>query len=378
MISFSAITRTRRLALLSVAAFLLPAPFAFGQAQPAAAQNVILVMTDGLRWQELVRGADESLLTPDRYYDKRNVDALKEQFLAPTPEERRRRLMPFVWGTLIPQGQLFGDRDRGSDASVTNGFDFSYPGYSETLTGHGDPRIHSNDNIPNPNVTVLEWLNKQPGLDHQVAAFGAWEVINGIVNKGRCDFPVNAGYDPFLMSPMTPALEITNAIKADSPRIWDDEPFDAPTFQTAMEYIKARHPHVLFLSLGETDDWAHSGNYGEYLLSANRVDKYLQRLWTALQAMPEYRGNTTLIFTTDHGRGSDAEGWKSHGQKLPDSKYIFIGMMGAGVPPAGVRAMQPPVTQSQIAATLARFLGKDWNAAEPQAGRPLPLMPTVK
>ena len=79
-------------------------------------------MTDGLRWQELVRGADEALLTPKRFYEDRNVDALRKQFLAPSAEERRKRLMPFVWGTLVPQGQLFGDRDAGSEASVTNGF----------------------------------------------------------------------------------------------------------------------------------------------------------------------------------------------------------------------------------------------------------------
>ena len=329
-------------------------------------------MTDGLRWQELFRGADAALLTPKHFYDGRSVDGLKQQFLAATPEERRRRLMPFVWNTLAPQGQLFGDRDAASDASVTNGFNFSYPGYSETLTGHGDPRISSNDAVPNPNVTVLEWLNQQPGLEHSVATFGAWDVISSIVNAGRCHCVINAGYDPFFMTPMTDRLDLLNQSKADSPRIWDDEAFDAPVFYSAMEYLKAKHPHVLFLSLGETDDWAHAGNYGEYLLSARRVDQYLERLWNALQAMPEYRGTTSLIFTTDHGRGSEGESWTSHGQKLPDSKYIFIGILGAGVPSAGLQAHSPAVTQSQIAATIAHLLGKDWNAAEPQAGRPLP------
>lgn len=362
-------------ALLAACVYHAAALAAAAPQSPAApAQNVVLVMTDGLRWQELFRGADASLLTPDRYYDNRSVDELRQQFLAPTPEERRKLLMPFVWSTLIPQGEMFGDRDLGSDASVTNGFNFSYPGYSETLTGHGDPRISSNDNIPNPNITVLEWLNKQPGFEHQGAAFGAWAVINGIVNKQRCGFPVNAGYDPFPLQPMTPQLAAANTIKAYSPHVWDDEPFDAPTFVTAMQYIEAKHPRVLFVSLGETDDWAHMGNYGEYLLSAHRVDQYLQQFWTKLQSMAQYRNNTTLIFTTDHGRGSDADGWKSHGQKLPDSKYMFIGLIGPGIAPTGLQAHVPAVTQSQIAATMAALLGKDWNAAEPRAGKPLPVL----
>ncbi len=81
------------------------------------------------------------------------------------------------------QGQIFGNRDVGSESQVTNGLNFSYPGYNETLTGFADPRIHSNDNVPNPNVTVFEWLNAKPAFTGKVAAFGAWDVFNGIFNR---------------------------------------------------------------------------------------------------------------------------------------------------------------------------------------------------
>ncbi len=333
--------------------------------------SVVLVMSDGLRWQEVFRGADESLLTPKNFYDGRSVDGLKQQYLAATPEERRRRLLPFFWSEIAEHGQVFGDRDKGSEASVTNGLNFSYPGYSEVVTGHPDPRVHSNDNIPNPNMTVLEWLNRQPGLEGQVAAFGAWEVIAGIVNAGRSGFPVNVAYAPFTMSPMTPRLDVVNAMKAGAPHIWEDESFDAPTFETAMEYVRVKKPRVLFLSLGETDDWAHAGNYGEYLESAHRVDQDLQQLWETLQAMPEYRGQTTMIFLPDHGRGSGAQDWTSHGEKLPDSKNVFMGFLGPDVAPRGVRGAGAPVYSNQVAATLAAVLGKDWDAAEAQAGRPI-------
>lgn len=215
-------------------------------AQTANDARVVLVMTDGMRWQEIFRGADESLLTKERYYDGRSVDGLRQKYLAGTAEERRRRLMPFLWGTFIPQGQIYGDRDAGSDAYVTNGFNFSYPGYSETLTGHGDPRIDSNDDKPNPNVTVLEWLNRQPELKGKVAAFGAWETISNIVNAERCGCTVNVGYRPMEIRPMTAKMDLLNEVKANSPRFWDDESFDAPTFYTAMEYIREKKPRVVF------------------------------------------------------------------------------------------------------------------------------------
>jgi hypothetical protein len=232
--------------------------------------------------------------------------------------------------------------------------------------------VDSNDDRPNPNLTVLAWVNRQKGFEGKVAAFGAWHVIANVVNPAKCDgCLVNAAYDPAQMSPMSDRMQMLNDLKRNSPHVWADESYDAPTFYTAMEYIRVKKPRVVFLSLGETDDWAHAGNYGEYLESAHRVDGYMKDLWDELQSMPEYKGKTTMIFLVDHGRGSAPEEWKTHGQKVPESKYIFMGFMGRGVPALGLREHVSPVTQSQVAATLAKYLGLDWNAAEKQAGKPV-------
>lgn len=361
--------------VVASAALIVSSACAFAvHAQQAPAQNVVLVMTDGFRWQEMFRGADAALLTAKSNWDGRSVDDLRKRYLADTPEQRRKLLLPFVWSTLVPQGVIFGDRDAGGSASVSNGLNFSYPGYSETLTGHPDPRVRSNDNVPNPSVTVFEWLNTRPGFQGKVAAFGAWEVFDGIFNKGRCGFPVNAGYAPLIVEPSTPAIDAVNQVKETAPHVWDDEVFDGPEFLLAREYLRTKHPRVLFLSLGETDDWAHSGNYGEYLESAHRADAYLKELWELLQSMPEYRGNTALLFTTDHGRGSagtaDPKDWQSHGEKIADSRFIWFAGMGPGLPASGV-SLASGILQNQFAATLAKLLGENWNAAEPKAGKPL-------
>ena len=80
----------------------------------------------------------------------------------------------------------------------------------------------------------------------------------------------------------------------------------------------------------------------------------------------------TLIFSPDHGRGDAPEEWKSHGQKIPDSKYIWMSFLGPDTPALGERKNVAPVTQNQIAATLARLLGLDYRADVPQAGEPIP------
>jgi len=333
-------------------------------------QNVILVMTDGLRWQEVFSGADPALMNKEAG-GVADVEALKKAYWRDTPEARRQALMPFLWSVVGRQGQLFGNRKIGSDAYVTNGLNFSYPGYSETLCGFPDSRIDSNDKKPNPNVTVLEWLANKVQFKNKIAAFAAWDTFPYILNAQRSGLMVNAGYDPLKVIPSTPRLDLLNRLKAELPQVWDEEPFDAITFNTAVEYLKARKPRVLYLSLGETDDWAHAGNYTEYLNSAHRADADLKALWDFIQSSSEYRGRTTLIFSPDHGRGDAPVDWKSHGEKIPDSKYIWMAFVGPDTPALGERSKVSPVTQNRIAATLAALLGEDYAAAVKKAGKPI-------
>jgi len=348
-----------------------------GSAQVPAAhktQNVIVVMMDGMRWQEVFHGADPALLKtlgPKWLGDPKELAArAQKQYGQATEAERRHALMPFLWSVVAAQGQVFGNRDLGSDSHVTNGLDFSYPGYSETLTGFGDPRIHSNDNVPNPNVTVFEWLNRKPAFAGKVAAFGAWGTFNGIFNRERCGFVVNAGWDPLTAIPPSPQLALLNTMKAETTRFWDDEPFDPLPFHTAVEYMKAKKPQVLFIGLGETDDWAHSGAYPAYLDAAHLADGYLREIWDLAQQMPEYQGKTTLIVLPDHGRGVGAE-WTSHGEKVPASRETWMAFIGPDTAALGERKQNSVVTESQVAATLAALLGEDYHAAVAKAGTPI-------
>jgi hypothetical protein len=346
----------------------------YGGAQVSAGhktQNVIVVMMDGMRWQEVFRGADADLIkTPGPKWlgnsDELTAQAQKE-FWRSTVVERRQALMPFLWSVVASQGQIYGNRDLGSDSHVINGLNFSYPGYAETLTGIADARVNSNDNVPNPNETVFAWLNKMPAFAGKVAAFGAWGTFNGIFDKERCGFVVNAGYDALTAIPATPELKLLNDLKSESARIWSDEPFDPLPFHTAVEYIKASKPRVLFVGLGETDDWAHAGSYPEYLIAARLNDSYINQLWQLVQSMPEYKDKTTLIILPDHGRG-EGEEWTTHGEKVPASRETWMAFLGPDTGALGERNQGPAVTESQIAATVAALLGEDYHAAVPKSG----------
>src|SRR5262245_54553038 len=133
------------LAILSVATA--------GQAASLKTQNVFLIISDGFRWQEVFNGAEEILMTQENGGVK-STNTLRAEFWRSTPEARREALLPFFWTEIARHGQIFGNQNKGSVVTVTNGKKFSYPGYNEILTGSSDPRIDSNDKKPNPNVTV--------------------------------------------------------------------------------------------------------------------------------------------------------------------------------------------------------------------------------
>jgi len=138
-----------------------------------------------------------------------------------------------------------------------------------------------------------------------------------------------------------------------------------------LDYVKSAHPRLLFVGYGETDNWAHSGRYDLVLQSAHHFDQFVRQLWDTMQAMPEYRDQTTFIITTDHGRGSVLEEWKEHGVEQKGSENIWIAMMGPDTDALGERANTTVATQSEIAATVAELVGKDFRKGSPEAAPPL-------
>ena len=128
---------------------------------------------------------------------------------------------------------------------------------------------------------------------------------------------------------------------------------------------------MLYVNFGETDEWAHARRYDNYLEAAHRVDRWVQEFWDKLQSLPEYRGSTILLFTTDHGRGATPQDWINHGEKVADSGQIWLAALGPEVPALGERKDAAPIKQAQVAATVARFAGEDYSGEVPTAAPPV-------
>lgn len=305
----------------------------------ASEQHVILVVSDGLRWQEVFRGGDSTILFGDSRALGDNAEGLRRKYWRATPAERREALMPFVWSTLAEHGQLLGNRDLDSRVDVTNGMKFSYPGYNEMLTGRPDPRINTNEFGPNPNVTVFERLNRRDEFRGRVAAFGTWDVFHDIFNVKRSGIDMHT---------------------------FGSKPNDVVVQRAVLSYLEKKRPRAMFVGYAETDDWGHEGRYDRFLDAAHDVDRFIRELWEMVQSNPHYRGRTTLIFAADHGRGRTASDWMNHGEKVSGAEESFIIMIGPESAANGERRNTMHVLGEVAAVTAA---GAGFRLAAAAAGR---------
>ena len=333
--------------------------------------NVVLVVIDGVRWQEVFRGADCSFIEDREKGRVADTAGFRRRFCRPTPEVARAALMPFLWERAAREGALFGDRERGSDAHTSNAMKFSYPGYNEILTGVADPRIDKNDFGPNPNVTVFEWLAGRPGFRGKVRAWGSWDVFDPIFNEPRSRVPTRAGWEAPFPGPRNDAERELNALWATTTRHWAYMPPDAFVQRAVLQSLRTDRPRLLFIGFGEPDEWAHDERYDNYLHTIQAADGYLRELWEWIERTPEYAGSTTLLVTTDHGRGREHRNWSDHGRDVDGAEEIWFGALGAGVPPLGSVGGGPSMTQAQVAATVAALLGEDWLTFNAQAAPPV-------
>lgn len=340
------------------------------QAGSLKTQNVFLIISDGLRWQEVFSGAEAGLLNkPDGGVG--DVPGLKAQFWRETAEARREALLPFFWHEIARNGQLYGNRTKGSLAAMTNGKRFSYPGYNEILSGYGDPRVDSNEKKPNPNVTVFEWLNQRDRLRGRVSVFGTWDVFPYIFNIERSGLPIWPGWEPqFQACEIQPPRFVAELLRDTTP-MWEGVAYDSFLLHATLDHVQRKHPRLVFVGFGETDEWAHAGRYDHYLTAAHHVDDFVRRLWLATQSLSQYRGKTTFILLADHGRGSGPHAWRDHGEKVDGAEASWIAILGPDTPPLGERVNAAPVTASQVAATIAALLGEDFHQAFPQTGSPI-------
>ncbi len=219
---------------------------------------------------------------------------------------------------------------------------------------------------------MLEFIKRELGLGKlQVATIGSWEGFATLSSSREEEIFTNAGYERVPADVATSRMAYLGDLQFEIMALWEEGRSDAVTFNLALEYLKARHPRLLYIALGESDDWAHARRYDRLLDYISVLDGYLRTLWETVQSLDGYRGRTTLIVTTDHGRGTTPSDWVDHDEGVEGSADIWIAVFGPDTPHRGELAPSPTVHQADIAATLLRFFGLDPRSFNPAAGPPI-------
>ena len=348
--------------------FLLSLITSLHSQENSKADKLILITIDGIRREEIFTGMQQECLGIDHISLEKRDKVLK-RYWDNDPEIRRKKLMPFFWDKLVNNGQLFGKPDSGCEVILQNPFYTSYPGYNEMLTGAVDLNIFSNDPGHNPNQNVFEWLNKDPLFTEKIAMFTSWNYFPTILNTERSEIFINSGWQKLSkkISKLSVRQKLINDITKDLPlHYWEDSRFDKFTFYLALDYLKENKPKVLFIAFNDSDCWGHKKLYNNYLHSINAIDKYLKILWETLEKMPEYRGRTNIIITTDHGRGSSPKDWTEHKCTVPNSRYGWIYVHSPNIKKLGIRSGGVENNYlNQVAPTIALLLGKRFSDTPP-------------
>ena len=264
--------------------------------------NVILLTLDGVRWEEVFHGVDTG------------------QSVDPDP-----KVFSFLTGRLAQQGVLYGDKSRGETVRVANKPQNSLPGYQSIMAGATQPcssNLCGRIQVETFPERLLHDLDLKP---EQVATIASWEKIANAVEHVEHSTFVNAGEKSLLVdgAPLSHEdAQLNEQQSHDSPP-WRDARWDKYTFAHALNYLKAKKPRFLFISLNDSDEWGHKGQYEQYLKILRQHDAWIKELVSTLDSMGEYGKNTTLIVTTDHGRG-EGNDWNDHGAGIADSANIWL------------------------------------------------------
>lgn len=323
------------------------------------AENLIIITIDGYRWQELFMGADPELINDPEI--TQDTSGIKMLYWSENEKERRQKLMPFFWNVIAKKGQIYGNRNLDNKVNTANIYNFSYPGYNELLTGNTDLLVSSNKKVANRNISVLEYLNEKPAYKGKVVAFTSWEVFPFILNEQRSGMMVNSGYE-LMEGNISLNQQLINEIQNTAINQKSGTRYDQLTILTAKEYLSKEQPKLVFIGLGETDEYAHAGRYDLYLEQANKIDRMIADLWHWIQTTPGYKDNTNILITTDHGRGSRDTRWTSHSSFIKGSSQTWIALLGPGIEPLGEMNQRQQIYQHEIAGMIARLAGESFTS----------------
>jgi hypothetical protein len=319
-----------------------------------AESAVVLVVLDGVRWQEVFYGADRSLA--------------RVHGLNPLAWVNPRDLMPNIHRLVQTQGVAIGAPGHGAQISASGPQFISLPGYLEIFAGKPDLVCDRNDCARPPARTIADQVRDASGPD-DVALVASWPNIARAASADVSGFVVTAGrtlVERAAVLQADPALARLLEHGAAAPA-WPGEGQYRPdgfTAKIALRYLETNRPRFLFVGLGDADEYGHRDDYAAYLEAVHQADTFVGDLVEVLGRMGARGRHTTVIVTADHGRAYD---FKDHGPQFPESGRVWLTAFGADLKAQGLAVAAHRYTLSDVAPTVRSLLGMTEGSGEPIA-----------
>ncbi|KPK67430.1 hypothetical protein AMJ82_10650, partial [candidate division TA06 bacterium SM23_40] len=141
-------------------------------------------------------------------------------------------------------------------------------------------------------------------------------------------------------------------------------PSDTATYDSLLAVLGNHHPHLVLANLKDVDGYAHrcdpydEGDSAKYYRAIEVADSLVWHLWKWLDAEwnTTYKGKTTLIVTSDHGRHDDDHGgFYHHGGICHGCRHMSLIAVGPDTPSSTVVTRY--AYQIDICPTVGELLG---------------------
>jgi phosphopentomutase/2,3-bisphosphoglycerate-independent phosphoglycerate mutase family metalloenzyme len=307
---------------------------------------VVLVVVDGVRWQELFGGADRQLAGSRSYDVSKLTSAAK--------------LVPNLQRLIETRGVALGAPRVGPPMMASGPNFISLPGYMEIFSGRTHTSCGDNRCPAPPSRTLVDDVREYAASSAEdVAVISSWAPIG----RAAATMPGQVA-----MSAGRARIENPTAFEGDSTleammargaraRAWpgdaDYRP-DAYTAPIALRYLETRRPRFLFIGLGDTDEYAHRNDYRGYVGALRDFDATMGDLAATLDRMGDRGRHTTVLVTTDHGRSRD---FRDHGGEWPESANVWLVAFGGEVGVRGIAPASAPRRLADVAPTVRVLLG---------------------
>jgi len=268
--------------------------------------------------------------------------------------------VPSLSALAVASGAAFGAPELGSEIRASGPNFVSLPGYTELFTGRGPSSCADNACGAVSEPTLIDELSARYGcLPEGAAVVTSWPDIGRVVaQRPDCTTMSSGRHGGFHLERFRPSAADAARFEADGradpfPGHGDFRP-DHLTGAQALAYLERYEPRFMFLGLGETDEYAHRGDYRGYLSALTEADRWVGAIARSLERLSERGRRTALFVTADHGR---ARSFKDHGAGYPESAEIWLIATGTEITARGTTTEARSRRLADVTPTARRLLG---------------------